>query len=83
MSRKTKCPFCNKEFTDILKHYVIVHNIRDVKHFKAELEKVENKEQKKTDFRIYVHYLIGKMREGVISAEEYRELIKKWEKEHK
>jgi len=41
---KSKCPFCKKEVSDILKHFVFAHNIRDMDNLEEEIEK--NKEMK-------------------------------------
>lgn len=80
---KSKCPFCKREFSDILKHLVFTHDIRDINHFAEEFEKTEKEEKKKIEFRNYVEDLKSKMREGTISAKAYRELVTKWMKDNR
>jgi hypothetical protein len=47
-----------------------------------QIEKVQKKESTKVEFRKYVNNLKKKMKEGTISAKEYRELIMRWCKEN-
>ena len=82
MLSRTKCPFCKREFSDILKHFVLKHDIKDMDHLVEEIEKADEKEKVKVEFANYVDELKKEMREGIISAKEYRELIMKWLKEH-
>jgi hypothetical protein len=51
-------------------------------HLEELVEEAEKNEQKKTDFRNYVEELKNKMREGKISAQEYRERVTKWAEVH-
>jgi len=62
---------------------VLAHGIRDMNNLEEEIEKAEKKEEAKIKFRNYVEDLKKKMKEGVISPENYRELIMKWCEEQK
>jgi hypothetical protein len=53
-----------------------------MEHLRQLIQKAEIKEQKKADFRAYVEELKRKRREGKITAEDYRELMMKWCREH-
>jgi hypothetical protein len=78
---KSKCPFCKREVSDILKHFVLVHGIKDMNDLIQKTEKVQEKEKAKTKFRDYVEELKKRLKDGTITAEDYRELIMKWAKE--
>lgn len=79
---KSKCPFCEKEFENILKHFVIVHKIKDVDHLKDEIDKTKKEEGKRIEFGKYIDELNDKMKKGEISAKDYRELVTRWWKKH-
>ncbi len=79
---RSECPICHKKFTDILKHFVLAHDARDMNHLEQLIKEANMKEQEKTDFRDYVTDLQVKLKEGKISPEEYRELIMRWSREH-
>ncbi len=79
----SKCPFCKKKVTDIIKHFSISHDIRNMDQLKEELEKLEQVQRKRVDFSNYVEELKQKEREGHISAEDYRRLLMEWDKQHK
>jgi len=83
MLDKSKCPLCKRKYSDMLKHFVLTHDIKDMNHLAAEIGKVEEEEKIKIEFRNYVEDLLKKMKEGIISAKEYRELIVQWWREHR
>ena len=72
---KSKCPICGRYFSDILKHFVLKHDIKDMN----QLQQIINK---KAEFRAYVEELKQKRKKGEISAEDYRRLVMKWCREH-
>jgi len=77
-----RCPLCNKNFADLLMHLVFSHDIEDIEHFNAEVKSLEIADRRRRDFHGYVTQLQDQRRRGVISAEQYRELVSKWIKEH-
>ena len=79
---KSKCPICGKKFVDILKHFALDHEIKDMNQFEQLVSECEKNEQKKTSFRNYVEGLKLKLSLGMISPEEYRESMMKWCKEN-
>ena len=66
-----------------MQHFVFAHDIKDMNHLVKEIEKAQRKEAEKVEFRKHVEDLKSKMRKGIISAKDYRELIIKWHEEHK
>ena len=83
MSNKSICPICKKKYTDILKHFVLAHDIQNMEHLIEEIEKIEKKESIKIMFKNYVEELKKKIKIDEITTKDYRELIMKWSKEHK
>jgi hypothetical protein len=75
MTDKSICPFCKKEFVDILKHMVLIHDIKSLEHLKEEIIKAEKIDGKKYDFSVYIEELKEKIKLGEISLKEYRELL--------
>lgn len=80
MSHKKICPICKKAYSDILKHFVLAHNIRNMAHLMIEIEKYEGK---KIRFSKYVEDLKKKIATGEITRKDYRELIMRWSNEQK
>jgi hypothetical protein len=80
---KSKCPLCGKEYSDVLKHLAITHEIKDMNDLRGAIEKVEEENRRKTEFRNYVEGLMKKMKEGTITAKNYRELVAQWSREHR
>ena len=64
MSHKKICPICKKVYSDMLKHFVLAHNIRNMEHLMIEIEKSEAKDTVKIQFRNYVEDLKKKIRSG-------------------
>lgn len=83
MSHKTICPICKKVYSDILKHFVLAHNIRNMANLMIEIEKSEEKDNRKIQFRNYVETLKKKIVNGEITPKDYRELIMRWSNEQK
>ncbi len=77
-----KCPICGKRFKDILKHFVLVHDIRDMNQLSQIANEAKMKEDVKKAFSDYVEELKRKKEKSEISAEDYRELVMKWCKDH-
>jgi protein-disulfide isomerase len=75
-----QCPFCKRQFEDLLKHLVIVHDIEDTDQFKREVAKLKAKEQMVRKFADYIMKLREQRAKGLISAEEYRARMKNWPK---
>jgi hypothetical protein len=73
-----RCPFCKRQLKDLLKHLVLVHEIRDSDQFERELERVSGEENEKTRFFAFVSVLNEQKRKGLISAQEYRTRMRKW-----
>lgn len=74
---------CGKKVEDILKHYVLAHDIENPVHFKELLEEKEKDEKKRFEFSKYIEDLINKIEKGEISAEDYRKLVTKWQIDHR
>ena len=83
MSDRTICPICKKAYSDILKHFVLAHNIRNMEQLMIDIEKSEEKDNIKIQFRNYVEDLKKKIANGEITPKDYRELIMRWSKEQK
>ncbi len=67
----TICPFCGKSFDDMLKHFVLVHDIESLEHLDREIKR-------RREFFEFVKDLQEKRKKNLISAEQYRELVSKW-----
>jgi hypothetical protein len=76
------CPICKKVSQDILKHLRLSHDITGSEQYQVLLGKIEKREQRKREFGDFVRHLQEQRREGSISAEQYRESIEKWMKDH-
>ena len=70
---KTVCSICEKEVKDLLQHYVIKHNIKNLNHLGNELKLAK----KRDDFGKYVdessiehEYMIDCIRHPVIHKDE-------------
>jgi hypothetical protein len=79
MSEET-CPLCGKNVEDILRHFVMVHDIEDLDHLEQEIKKAESVSRRQRDFSKFVEELKEKLRKGIISLEDYRSLISEWSK---
>jgi hypothetical protein len=79
---KQKCPLCDKEFEDILKHISIRHNIGDLDEYKRKVKEKEEKDKKIMEWKEFLKKLDGRHKSGEINGEEYRSIRKKWEQEH-
>ena len=77
----SKCPLCERTYQNILQHLVIKHDIQDMNQLKAEVERIEKGEKEREEFSVYVSELHEKRAKGLISAEEYREMVTRWFKE--
>lgn len=73
---------CKKEFSDMLKHFVFAHDVRDMNHLAELIEETEADKKRKLEFRNYVQELKNKMEKGIISPNDYRDLIINWCKIH-
>lgn len=82
MSSKRECPICHKETANFLKHLRFTHEITDSEDCKQKMEQIKELDIKKEKFGKYVEETLEKMKKGEISAEEYRELITKWNNDH-
>lgn len=80
---KQKCPFCEKETADLLKHVSIYHNIKNIEEFDDKVKDTNEKKEKIKKFKEYTDSLMIQFRNNKISGEELRELRKKWEVENK
>jgi hypothetical protein len=72
------CPICKKPKRDLLKHLRIAHEITNTEEYQIQLDKIENSERRKDEFRDFV----SKLKEQKVSAEQYRESVEKWFEEH-
>lgn len=77
-----RCPICGRRYKDILKHFVVVHNIKDMDQLNQACNEAKKKEEVIEAFSNYVEELKRKLKNGEISPEDYRELMMKWSKEH-
>ncbi len=79
MPTESSCPFCGKAVEDILKHFVLVHDIENLEHLDREVKKSELARKRQAKFAELVKELQDKRKKNLISAEQYRELISKWQ----
>ena len=77
-----RCPICGRRFKDILKHFALVHDVKDMNQLSQISNEAKKKEDVKKAFSEYVEELKKKLRNGRISPEDYRELVMKWCKDH-
>jgi hypothetical protein len=80
---KNMCPICNRRFEDILKHFTLEHNIKDMEQLKLISSKAAKKEDSKKAYYSFIEELKRKLKAQEISPEDYRELSMKWCKDHK
>ena len=83
MENSKNCPICGKSISDFLKHLRFVHQIQDSEEFHDEITKLKTKKKRQLEFAQYVEELKLKKKMGDITAEEYRELITRWNYQHK
>ena len=76
------CPICGRRFEDILRHFVLEHDIKDMEQLKQISSEAEKKEDAKQAFSDYVDELKRKLKAKEISPEDYRELSMKWCRDH-
>jgi len=76
------CPICRKVSQDILKHLRLSHDITDPEQYQVLLDRIEKREQRKREFSDFVRHLKEQRQGGSISAEQYRESVEKWVKDH-
>jgi hypothetical protein len=76
------CPLCGKNVEDILRHFVLVHDIEDLDHLEREIKKTESVSRRQRDFSEFVKELKEKIRKGIVSPDDYRSLISEWSKTH-
>lgn len=76
------CPICRGENQDLLKHLRLSHDITDAEQYQELLDKAEKTELRKHEFSNFVRQLRERRQGGSISAEQYRESVAKWLKEH-
>jgi len=78
----TTCPFCDKEFTNILNHISVRHGLSSIEDYESKVKVKEDKKIKIQAFLKYLKELTEKLRKGEISPEKLRELRAKWEKDN-
>jgi len=79
---KKKCPFCDKEFVNILEHISVRHNVSSIEDYEKKVKENENRKIKIKAFLDYGKELTEKLRKGEITPEKLRELRAKWEKDN-
>ncbi len=77
------CPLCNKQASDFLLHLRIQHDIKSIEEYEIKLNFNIEKNQKSVEFSAYVDELKKMIANKEITFEQYRELITKWNKQHK
>lgn len=77
------CQICDKEFKDILKHFVMFHEIEDMDQLKKEINLIEIKNQKRKEFAEFIEEINEKLRNNEITNENWRGLKEKWLNEYK
>lgn len=75
---KQKCPYCEKEFMDILSHISIRHDIASMEEVAVQVQLMEEEENKREEFSKYVKELNDKLLNGQISGETFRNEVKRW-----
>lgn len=66
----------------MLRHFVLVHDVKDMNQLSQISNEAKMKEDVKKAFSDYVEELKRKLRNGKISPEDYRELVMKWCKDY-
>jgi hypothetical protein len=82
MTAESSCPLCGKSVDDILKHFVMVHDIENLEHLKREIAQSESVRRRQREFLEFISDLNEKRRKNLISAEQYRELVSRWRAEN-
>jgi DNA repair exonuclease SbcCD ATPase subunit len=80
---KRKCPLCNIGIVDILEHIRISHDIDSVEEFNNKITEREKRNVEQQEFQKYIQELQEMEKKGTISAEEYRQRVTEWIKQHK
>jgi hypothetical protein len=65
-----------------LYHLRFVHEIEDIDQFMQTLQKVGEREERRRRFAAYVTELQGKLKQGLITAEDYRRLVMEWSRKN-
>ncbi len=78
---KRKCPICEKEFEDILKHISIQHNIKNFEELQKKANIYEIIEKRKILFREHIKELNDKLSKKEITPSEFRNLREEWDKQ--
>jgi hypothetical protein len=76
--RGTVCPLCGKTIRKPLNHYRLSHDIEDTEEFLQALEKIQVVEERKAKFAQYVDELNNQKAKGLITAEDWRRLVREW-----
>ncbi len=77
-----KCPLCEKEFKDILKHISLFHNVRNMENLNNIVEKDKKSKRKIIKFGHFVKELNEKLKKGEIKGKDFREAVQRWEREN-
>ncbi|MBI4053002.1 MAG: hypothetical protein HY394_03120 [Candidatus Diapherotrites archaeon] len=76
------CPICKCEFKDILKHFSINHDIKDIEQLSSEVEKAEQKDKKVKDYGDFISEINSKLGRKEITIEEWKNLRDNWNATH-
>lgn len=82
-TKRQVCPLCEKAVRKRLIHLRVDHEIENIQEFMDLLQEVSKKEENRRQFAEYVTQLQIKKKQGSISAEDYRELMTQWVRNHK
>jgi len=69
---------CGKDFTDLLKHLRLSHEIDSIEAYALKVSEVAGMSEKRGRFSNYVQELQARMKKGLITGEDYRRLITEW-----
>jgi hypothetical protein len=72
------CPLCSRSFADLLKHLVLVHEVKNADHFAKLVAGVEAEAGRQKAFHDLATDLYRQVTEGKITVEEYRRRIMNW-----
>ena len=76
------CPFCGKK-VGTLHHLRFVHEVEEIDQFMQALDKVGADEERRRQFAALFEELQRKVKQGLITWEDYRRHVTEWSRKHK
>jgi hypothetical protein len=76
------CRLCDRQVGNLFEHLRIDHLIKTPEQYQAELTKVEMDKVRQGEYTAFIEELNSRRAKGLISGEEWRQLVEKWRQEH-